>query len=229
MGYEKGVLKMARILKGYKKGRSFVGYDVYDDKQNKQLDMVDKNAVARMCGEGFITNATVQWWQGKPIIRLKDESVQIVSIVTPDGETPAVVHRVKTGLTGYTGASQVNSVKQQPVQSEVVGKISKKRKNETAFDGINKKEIEEHRQLASTIKYDKMNTLGDLFEQMMVDFRLKNTDTYRKMIAKKVKLETPIRGLARQNLMAIQQAMAVYLMNMSNLETREIYTKYLPV
>lgn len=115
------------------------------------------------------------------------------------------------------------------VNSQVVGKLSKKKTNETIYETIAKREIDEHRKVVSTINYKGMETLEDLLDTMIKDFSLKDVVTYKAMIAKKVKLNQKISGLAQSNLLSIQESMAVYLMNMANMETRNTYVKYMRV
>lgn len=208
---------MAKIIKGYKKGRGVAFYDIENGKNGQVLIKVPKDETVKLITDGKIINAKVQWWEGKPIVRLQ-ENIVIVKITDEAGTEQTVEKRV---VTNKKTAEQTVTIK-----AEVVGKISKKQKNETVYEHVAKKEIDEHSKLKSSLNYSGMTTLEDLLDAMLKDFRLKNVEQYKAMIGKKVKLHTKLSSLAQTNLYDIQQSMAAYLMNMCYLEVRDTYLKY---
>lgn len=208
---------MAKIIKGYKQGRGVAFYDIKEGYDGPVLSKVTKDETVKLITDGKIANAKIQWWHGKPIVRLQ-ENIVIVRITDEAGTEQTVQKRTVTNR--RTEEAPVT------VKSEVVGKISKKQKNETVYEHIIKKEVNEHRKLKSEVNYSGMETLEDLLDSMIIDFRLKDADKYKAMIGKKVKLNTKISSLAVMNLHSIQQSMASYLMNMCYMEIRDTYLKY---
>lgn len=208
---------MAKIIKGYKKGRGVAFYDIENGKNGQVLIKVPKDETVKLITDGKIINAKVQWWEGKPIVRLQ-ENIVIVKITDEAGTEQTIEKRV---VTNKKTTEQTVTIK-----AEVVGKISKKQKNETVYEHVAKKEIDEHRKLKSSLNYSGMTTLEDLLDAMLTDFRLKNVEHYKAMLGKKVKLHTKLSSLAQTNLNDIQQSMAAYLMNMCYLEVRDTYLKY---
>ena len=221
---------MAKIVKGYKQGRGVAFYDIEEAPLGKVSTKVPKDEVVNLINSGKIANATIQWWQGKPIVRVK-ENIELVKIVALDSS--GVTKEEPTAKRGQaTRPVSINNEEihaKAVVNSQVVGKLSKKKTNETIYETITKREIDEHRKVVSTINYKGMETLEDLLDTMIKDFSLKDVVTYKAMIAKKVKLNQKIFGLAQSNLLSIQESMAVYLMNMANMETRNTYAKYMRV
>lgn len=223
---------MAVITKGYKVGRGVAFYDIEEYTgsiaNQKVLTRVPKDDVVKSIENGVITNAKVQWWQGKPIVRVQN-NIELVKIIVTDGlsKEEQTAKRGQTRVTTKSCPASCTGSDKPEIKAKVVGKLSKKRSDETVYEAVIRKEIDEHKKAVSTVKYDGMETLEDLVDHMISDFRLRDTDKYKSMLAKKIKLSQKLSGIAQSNLIGIQESIAVYLMNMSYMETRDTYTKYL--
>lgn len=217
---------MLTIVKGYKVGRGVAFYDLEDLMEHKILERVSKEDTVKLINDGKVSNAKVQRWEGNDIVRLQNKNIPILKVEkdgTVAGEAKPIVRSSNTGEAKSNKAEKVEDISS---KAEVVGKISKKTKSEIAFAGYDRKNIIEQQQLKSSIKYDSMKTIEDLFNQMAKEFGLKNVDTYKAMFSKKVKMDKLLSEMNQTHVLVVQDAMAVYLMNMANIEIRDTYRKY---
>lgn len=219
---------MQIITKQYKVGRAVMFYDVTDPVDNKTTEMVPKDEVVKQCENGQLGNVKIQWWEGKPIVRLQSNNIPIIKLGNA-GNVLGTAERVVRGKNredASVGRETSISVADKAV---VVGKVVNKRpKKETVYAGYDLRNTAEQGQLNSSIDYRSMRTLNDLFTTMATDFKLKNTEVYRESLGKKIKLSRDISSYSKDNLMEIQLSMATYLMNMASIEIRDTYIKYRP-
>jgi hypothetical protein len=226
------------ITKGYKQGRAVSFYDLFDAMENKSRTKVTKDEVVKMCESGQVTNATIQWWQGKAIVRLKSDNIPLEKL-DKDGTVLGEAHRAIRNPNNHINQ---NTVAPRPrVISEtddtvtvdvlpsarVVGRISNKtKKANVSFAGYDYKNVTEQLQLSTQIDYSKLENIESLFDMIASDFHLENIDIYKKAVSKNLKLDKKIKSMSSGEIVAVQSSLATYLMNMVYEEIGKKYIKY---
>lgn len=224
---------MYQITRGYKQGRAVLYYDVVDPVENKTTEMVPKNNIVKMCTDGQISNAKIQWWEGKPIVRCEnkqlplvrvDENGNIIGIATQAVRSGEKVQRDSQIGTQRSTREAVISVADKAVE---VGKVSTRRpKRNIAYGGYDPKNVLEKQDLSRTIDLSGLRTIGDMFDYIAKDFRVQQVEKYKAEFGKKVKLDRELSGIGTAQLRAIQYGAATYLMNMLYDEIAEVYMKW---
>ena len=224
---------MYQITRGYKQGRAVLYYDVVDPVENKTTEMVPKDNIVKMCTDGQISNAKIQWWEGKPIVRCEnkqlplvrvDENGNIIGIATQAVRSGEKVQRDSQIGTQRSTREAVISVADKAVE---VGKVSTRRpKRNIAYGGYDPKNVLEKQDLSRTIDLSGLRTIGDMFDYIAKDFRVQQVEKYKAEFGKKVKLDKELSGIGTAQLRAIQYGAATYLMNMLYDEIAEVYMKW---
>ena len=224
---------MYQITRGYKQGRAVLYYDVVDPVENKTTEMVPKDNIVKMCTDGQISNAKIQWWEGKPIVRCEnkqlplvrvDENGNIIGIATQAVRSGEKVQRDSQIGTQRSTREAVISVADKAVE---VGKVSTRRpKRNIAYGGYDPKNLLEQQDLSRTIDLSGLRTIGDMFDYIAKDFRVQQVEKYKAEFGKKVKLDKELSGIGASQLRAIQYGAATYLMNMLYDEIAEVYMKW---
>ncbi len=224
---------MYQITRGYKQGRAVLYYDVVDPVENKTTEMVPKDNIVKMCTDGQISNAKIQWWEGKPIVRCEnkqlplvrvDENGNIIGIATQAVRSGERVQRDSQIGTQRSTREAVISVADKAVE---VGKVSTRRpKRNIAYGGYDPKNLLEQQDLSRTIDLSGLRTIGDMFDYIAKDFRVQQVKKYKAEFGKKVKLDRELSGIGTAQLRAIQYGAATYLMNMLYDEIAEVYMKW---
>ena len=216
------------ITKGYKKGRAVLFYDVLDLMEHKTMEKVPKAQVVGLCNEGKISNAKIQMWEGKPIVRVKTANLPLVQLSENDEVLGSIEKATRTrgNKDGKAREDVVISIANKGVQ---VGKLnSKKRvKESTSFAGYDYKNVVEQREAKRAIDFSKFRTVEELYDYIAKDFNIKNVELYKKEIGKKIKMEKEIKSLTGGTAQGVAYTIATYLMNMAYNEINETYYKYL--
>lgn len=200
---------MITLTKGYKQGRAVMFYDAFDELKQKEYIKVPKDEVVKFCGNGLISNAKVQWWQGKAIVRVSN-NIPLVKI-TESGEIQEIsktVHNKADNEVIQTSARRRTKVKETDYKSYMMDDICKQR------------------ELKSTVSYTGIDTIGQLFDMIANDFNLKNKETYKDSFSKKIDLHRDLSSMSTEYKNNLVNNIAVYLMNMANIEIRDTYLKY---
>lgn len=200
---------MITLTKGYKQGRAVMFYDAFDELKQKEYIKVPKDEVVKFCGNGLISNAKVQWWQGKAIVRVSN-NIPLVKI-TESGEIQEISKKVHTKAANEvieTSVRRRNKVKETDYKSYMMDDICKQR------------------ELKSTVSYTGIDTIGQLFDMIANDFNLKNKETYKDSFSKKIDLHRTLSSMSTEYKNNLVNNIAVYLMNMANIEIRDTYLKY---
>ena len=186
-----------------------------------------------MCTDGQISNAKIQWWEGKPIVRCEnkqlplvrvDENGNIIGIATQAVRSGEKVQRDSQIGTQRSTREAVISVADKAVE---VGKVSTRRpKRNIAYGGYDPKNVLEKQDLSRTIDLSGLRTIGDMFDYIAKDFRVQQVEKYKAEFGKKVKLDKELSGIGTAQLRAIQYGAATYLMNMLYDEIAEVYMKW---
>lgn len=224
---------MYQITRGYKQGRAVLYYDVVDPVENKTTEMIPKDNIVKMCTDGQISNAKIQWWEGKPIVRCEnkqlplvrvDENGNIIGVATQAVRSGERAQRSSQTSTQRSAREAVISVADKAVE---VGKVSTRRpKRNIAYGGYDPKNVLEQRDLYRTIDLSGLRTIGDMFDYIAKDFRVQQVEKYKDEFGKKVKLDRELSGIGTAQLKAIQYGAATYLMNMLYDEIAEVYMKW---
>lgn len=223
---------MYEIIRGYKKGRAVMFYDVLDQVENKKSEMISKDDIVKLCNDGKVVNAKIQMWQGAAIVRVSTKDLPLVKLDDNNNIVGVAYQAVRSGNRAIETNGRQCACKDEPVvdissKSKVVGKLSNKRaKVNTSFAGYDYKNRVEQQELQSTVVYTGLDTLGDLFDKMASDFNIKNIDLYKAECGKRVNLSRKVSGIMQSELGAIQSSIATYLMNMAHNEINEVYMKY---
>lgn len=220
---------MYQITKGYKQGRAVSFYDLCSTTGELVKEKVEKEKVVELCGEGEIMNAKIQWWEGKAIVRLADKNIPLVKLdgegnITGDAQRSV---RNSTGIkSAYSEKPEV--IKDVSANGKVVGKLNPRKasKKEISYAGYNAKSLEEQASIKAGVDFSVFNTVGDMVEAMMTEFKLSDTETYKKEIAKKVKLDRQLSSMNKMSINAIASSLAIYCMNMATEEINNTYLKY---
>lgn len=240
---------MYEITKGYKQGRAVMFYDLLDASEQTTLQKVKKDKVVEMCNNGNVGNAKIQMWEGKPIVRVRG-NIPLVKLDDSGNEQGSIQKTVRSRQ-GNGAVHREQSVQnEQSVQSGqaprvakdapenyisvadkavVVGKIRTGRpriKEQQAYAGYDMQNVYDQRKLNSSVTYDGLNTLGDLFDRIAKECRVRERDTYKKNFGKKIDISKKISGLQRSYVLTVQSEMITYLVNMAQLELSEVYLKY---
>lgn len=224
---------MFEITRGYKQGRAVQYYDLLDPMEGKTQEQVPKLTVVQLCNEGQVSNATIQMWEGKPIVRVKS-NIPLMKLGDNGevlGYTEKVVRNTHS-ISGTSGTKQVHKEKEVEAplpNSKVMGKVNPRKafKENTAFTGYDRKHMVEHQELNKEVNYKDMSTLNDLFNVIAADFGAHDIELYRSEVSKKIKLDRPIDGINRSELLSIQNSIAMYIMNMVYGEIQKTYLKYM--
>ena len=219
---------MFEITKGYKQGRAVLFYDLLDPIENKTSEKVSKDNVVQLCTDGKISNAKIQWWEGKAIVRVQNKNLPLVRVDENNNIIGVAYQAVRSNTNKAT-----NTVKPEPVvdvssKAKVTGKVSNRKasKQSIAYAGYDYRNIVEQQELNSSISYDGIDTIEDLFDTIATEFGVKQKESYKAEFAKKVRLDKQIKDMQRSNLLAIQSGMATYLMTMAHNEVNEVFMKY---
>lgn len=221
---------MLYISQGYKQGRAVMFYDLTEMDGNCARKQVPKDEVVKMCTDGQIGNAKIQWWEGKPIVRCDNKKLPLLKLDNEGNIIGAAAHAVRSGEgsnKSVTVHMNETPVTKELPKSTVVGKLStKKPKRNTAFDGYNVSNLVEKQEAKSCIDLSGLSTIGDMFDYIAKDFGVRRVDVYKAEFAKKYKIEKPISGINSMELQSLQSSIATYLMNMVYEEIEGIYSKY---
>lgn len=218
---------MFRITKAYKQGRGVLFYDLTDEVEHSVIEKVHKDEVVKLCEDGQVYNTKIQWWEGKPIVRIGDKNIPIIRV----DEAGAFIGNVAPVTRNHSNSLNKSNEDAKTIdisaKAKVVGKLSnKKPKNNITYHGYDTKYVVEQQELSSTIDYSKYNTLGDLFVGMVKDYGLKDGVAYLEQFAKKVDLNKEIKGMNKSILLSIQNSINIYLMNMASKEMNDTFLKY---
>ena len=210
---------MYKITRGYKQGRAVMFYDITAIDGSCARQMVSKDEVVKMCSKGEIGNAKIQWWEGKPIVRCSDKNLPLVRV----DDSKNIIGKASHTVRNTDNRHEINVVQ---VKSEVKGKITTKSpKRNISFNAyVNEKPVVKlHNEPGA---YLNIKTIGDLFDKIADDFRVRHADEYKKEFSKKVDLSKDILKLTPEYRECMQHSIATYLMNMVYDEVAEVYTKY---
>lgn len=224
---------MYQITRGYKQGRAVLYYDVVDPVENKTTEMVPKDNIVKMCTDCQISNAKIQWWEGKPIVRCENKQLPLVR-VDENGNILGVAtqavrggERVQRGSQAGTQRSTREAVISVADKAVEVGKVSTRRpKRNIAYGGYDPKNLLEQQDLSRTIDLSGLRTIEDMFDYIAKDFRVQQVEKYKAEFGKKIKLDRELSGIGTAQLRAIQYGAATYLMNMLYDEIAEVYMKW---
>lgn len=205
---------MITLIKGYKQGRAVMFYDIKDNETTKVECRVTKDVVVQLCESGKVANAKVQWWEGKAIVRVSN-NIPLVKI-TDSGEEVSIAKAVHN----------TTKVVENTVKVEVKTPAKRKKTSETDYKAYMLEAAQTQRELKSTIQMTGINTISDMFDMIAADFRLRNTDKYKQSFATKVDINKKLIGMSTEYKANLMDNIAVYLMNMANLEIRDVYIKY---
>lgn len=205
---------MITLVKGYKQGRAVMFYDAFDELKQKKYTKMPKDEVVKFCDNGLVSNAKVQWWEGKAIVRVSN-NIPLVKI-TDSGEEVSIAKAVHN----------TTKVVENTVKVEVKTPAKRKKTSETDYKTYMLEAAQTQRELKSTIQMNGINTISDMFDMIADDFRLRNTDKYKQSFATKVDINKKLIGMSTEYKANLMDNIAVYLMNMANLETRDVYIKY---
>lgn len=224
---------MYQITRGYKQGRAVLYYDVVDTVENKTTEMVPKDNIVKMCTDGQISNAKIQWWEGKAIVRCENKQLPLVRVDENGNIIGVATQAVRSGERAQRGsqAGTQRSVREAVIsvadKAVEVGKVSTRRpKRNIAYGGYDPKNVLEQQDLSRTIDLSGLRTVGDMFEYIAKDFRVQQVEKYKAEFGKKVKLDKELSGIGTAQLRAIQYGAATYLMNMLYDEIAEVYMKW---
>lgn len=211
---------MLEITHGYKVGRAVLFYDLTDPVEHTTKEKVSKEQVVKECENGSISNAKIQWWEGKPIVRCTNKNLPLTRLDNSGNVLGTAQHIFRT-------TSNTREDKPVEVKSTVVGKVrAKKQRSETAYAGYDLSNRVEQQQLKNTVSTVGLNTVEDLFRMIANDFKLSNTEEYLTQFAKKINTCKRLDSMHSTSIAAMQESIAIYLMNMANIETRNTYMKY---
>lgn len=213
---------MFNIVKGYKQGRAVMFYDLAETDGSLAKEMVEKASVVKMCDNGEIANAKVQWWEGKAIVRCSDKKLPLVRI-DDNGNIIGVAEQAVRNSN-----NQAIKNEQAVCNNTVVGKVSTKRatKRNIAYGGYDRKNLVEKLEINKSVDISGLDTVSDLFDCIAKDFRVQQVEKYKNEFGKKVKLGAKLSSIGQNQLKAIEYGAATYLMNMLYDEIGEVYSKW---
>lgn len=214
---------MYQITKGYKQGRGIAFYDLSALSGELVAEKVEKDKVVTFCTQGEISNAKIQWWEGKPIVRLSDKNILLVKIDATGKEAGEIQKVTRTQI------KEDDCIDNSKVpESKIVGQINNKKttKREVVYAGYDRKNIENQVNTKAGVNFSVFNTVGDMVEALMDEFKLRDKDTYRKEVNKKIKLDKPLSSMNSVAVNGIASSLATYFMNMAMHEINMTYLKY---
>lgn len=216
-----------RITKQYKVGRGVAFYDVLQD-NGSLMAKTSKDNVVQLVENGNISNAKIQWWQGKPIVRLQDKDIPLVKLSDDGAETELQAVTRSRGNNGHSSSRSSSDVIMSVAdKSRVAGKISNKKKaRNVSLAGYDVSNISDKVKMAESLNKDITGTVGDVIDDMIDDFGLKEKNTYKNELAKKLNMSREISTMNNASLHTLRQSVAIYLMNMSYDEIQNTYLKY---
>lgn len=210
---------MYKIARGYKQGRAVMFYDItaIDGSCAKQL--VPKDEIVKMCDNGEIGNAKIQWWEGKPIVRCSDKNLPLVKV----DDSKNIIGEASHTVRNTANRQETNAVQ---VKSEVKGKLATKahKRSISCNAYIVEKPVEKFSNIPGA--YSEIKTLEDLFNKIAEDFRVRRAEEYKKEFSKKIDISKELSKLTPDYIKCVQHSIATYLMNMSYDETADVYLKY---
>lgn len=213
---------MALLLrKGYKQGRAVMFYDISAIDGSCARQMVPKDEIVKMCDNGEIGNAKIQWWEGKAIVRCADKHLPLVKV----DETGTVTGTATQSVRGANRIETGTSTK--TVQSTVSTRklATKAPKRNISFDAYaNEKPALKLQNIPGA--YNGIETVSDLFDMIANDFKVRQVDDYKREFSKKIDMSKRISSLTPEYKGMLQHSIATYLMNMVYDEVAEIYIKY---
>lgn len=217
-----------QLVRGYKQGRGVMFYDVAEIDGSCVKQMVPKSEVVELCNSGQITNAKIQMWEGKAIVRCSNKQLPLVKIDANKNIIGEASHSVRStnSIVGNTRNEKIVSVSN---KAEVVGKLynsSRKPKRNTAFDGYCTKNKDIENTGAINVSFDNCDSVEDMFNMIASDFNVVNIEEYRKQFGKKVKLNRKLNTIRASDIRVLKEAIATYIMNMAYDEIQETYLKY---
>ena len=210
---------MITLTKGYKQGRAVMFYDAFDELKQKHYTKVPKDDVVKFCSNGLISNAKVQWWQGKAIVRLSN-NIPLVKL-TQDG----LEENVNKSTRSKSLSALAETKSAEPAVAHT-GTKRKKRISETDYSSYMIEDIQKKQELKSTVSFSGIITISELFDTIANDFRLRNTDKYKQSFASKIDINKKLSDMSPDYKATLIDNIAVYLMNMANIEIRDVYIKY---
>ena len=221
---------MWELTKGYKQGRAVMYYDMIDSLDSNKREMVDKDEVVKITEAGQVSNAKIQWWEGKPIVRLQNSTIELVKV--DENKVVVGVAQVAT-RGGQTSTNSIKSEKQEKMvdvssKAVVVGKVNSKKasKQNLAYTGYDTNYVVAQQNANNTIDLTGVNTVGDLFVTVAKEFNLRKVDIYLTEFNKKIRLDKPLSSFHNTEVKGLQSSIATYLMNMAHNEINEVYLKY---
>lgn len=220
---------MYQITKGYKKGRGVSFYDLSDDSGVLFAEKVEKEKIVDLCSNGKILNAKIQWWEGKPIVRLQGSNIPLVKLDT-DGNVAGEAKRIvrNTSAQVNNAPEQKEVIKDMTSNSQVIGKLNNKKafKKNTAYAGYDSRNLAEQSGVKQGINFMVFKTVGDMVDAMMTEFKVNNKNEYKKEISKKVKMDKELSSMNTAIINSLASSIATYLMNMAMEELNNTYLKY---
>lgn len=222
---------MFNLTKGYKQGRAVLFYDLTSVDGSCAREMVSKDEVVQLCTDGKISNAKIQWWEGKAIVRCENKQLPLVR-VDEKGNIIGVATQAVRGKDKHEGVKVTATGVSEPAVSVAdkaveVGKLAtRKPKRNIAYGGFDKSYVLEKQELSKTIDLTGLKTVGDLFDCIAKDFRVQQIEKYKAEFGKKVKLDRDLSSINSTQIKAIQYGAATYLMNMLYDEIAEVYLKW---
>ena len=190
---------MFNLTKGYKQGRAVMFYDLTPVDGSCAREMVSKDEVVQLCTDGKISNAKIQWWEGKPIVRCDNKQLPLVRVDERGNIIGVATQAVRSkehsniGITATRVSEPTVSTADKAVE---VGKMTtRKPKRNTTYGGYDKSYIEDKRELSSSIDITGLRTIGDLFDYIAKDFRVQQIDKYKTEFGKKMKLDKELSSI----------------------------------
>lgn len=221
---------MYTLTKGYKQGRAVMFYDLSESNGTSVKEMVSKDEVVKLCEDGKISNAKIQWWEGKAIVRCSNKQLPLVKVNDDGAVIGVATQAVRSGSINTDRADKAVRASENNIdissKAQVVGKVSNKKKRNISFSGYNTKNVLEQHTLSKSIDLSGLNTVEDLFDYIARDFRVQQIDKYKAEFGKKIKLDRELSSIGGNQLKAIEYSAATYLMNMLYDEIQEVYMKW---
>lgn len=210
---------MYQITRGYKQGRAVMFYDIAAIDGSCARQLVPKDEVVKMCNDGEIGNAKIQWWEGKAIVRVANKNFPLVKL-NSDGSIIATEHSIRTTTKEHRTTLVSNGV---TTKSKVIGKINAKKasKADTKFD-VSKLDY-------NTVEKNNLNgikTFGELFDAIATDLKLSDIEKYKKEMSVKLDMDRSITSVGYESLAIIRSSMTSYIMNMVYEQINEAYAKW---
>lgn len=216
---------MFKITRGYKQGRAVSYYDITDT-EGKTKEMIPKAEVVKLCTDGQVLNAKIQWWEGKAIVRCSDKQLPLVKV---DDSCNIIGTTEKSVRNGNSTTIKAEHIPDVSAKAKVIGKINPKKRarRSTSYAGYDYKNLLEQQELSNNVTYEPDETIESLFDKMADEFKVTQKDIYKTEMSKKINLNKKLSDMPKNMLSAVQNSIAVYLMNMAHDEINEVYAKYM--